>query len=68
MLLSQDYCATIDWYSVEVEEQLLAAGVAKDWSMTLVFDQVIPALREAGMTDDQLETMLVQNPKRWLTA
>ena len=66
MFLSQDYCATLDLYSVEVEEQLLAAGAAKDWSMTLVFDQVIPALREAGMTDDQLETMMVENPKRWL--
>jgi len=66
MFLSQDYCATLDWYSVEVEEQLLAAGAAKDWSMTLVFDQVIPSLREAGMTDDQLETMMVENPKRWL--
>jgi phosphotriesterase-related protein len=66
MFLSQDYCATLDWYPVEIEEQLLAAGAAKDWSMTLVFDQVIPALREAGMTDEQLETMLVRNPKRWL--
>jgi phosphotriesterase-related protein len=45
---------------------MLAAGVAKGWSMTLVLDQVIPALREAGMTDDQLETMMVENPKRWL--
>ncbi len=66
MFLSQDFCATLDWYPVEVAEQLLAAGAAKDWSMTLVFDQVIPALREAGMTDDQLETMMVENPKRWL--
>jgi phosphotriesterase-related protein len=66
MFLSQDYCATLDWYPVEVEEQLLAAGAAKDWSMTLVFDQVIPSLREAGMTDDQLQTMMVENPKRWL--
>jgi phosphotriesterase-related protein len=68
MFLSQDYCATIDWYPVEIEEQLLAAGAAKDWSMTLLFDQVIPALRQAGMTDDQLETIMVGNPKRWLTA
>ena len=66
MFLSQDYCATLDWYPVEVEEQLLAAGAAKDWSLTLVFDQVIPSLREAGMTDDQLETMMVENPRRWL--
>jgi phosphotriesterase-related protein len=68
MFLSQDYCATLDWYPVEMEQQLLEAGAAKDWSMTLVFDQVIPILREAGMTDQQLDTMMVENPKRWLTA
>ena len=29
-------------------------------------EQVIPALREGGMTDEQLETMMVANPRRWL--
>jgi phosphotriesterase-related protein len=66
MFLSQDYCATLDWYSVEMEQQLLAAGAAKEWSMTLVLDRVIPILREAGIGDDQLETMMVENPRRWL--
>jgi phosphotriesterase-related protein len=66
MFLSQDYCATLDWYSVEMEQQLLAAGAAKDWSMTLVLDRVIPVLREAGIGDGQLETMMVDNPRRWL--
>jgi len=32
----------------EAELQLQAAGAAKGWSMTLVFDEVVPALREAG--------------------
>jgi phosphotriesterase-related protein len=68
MFLSQDFCATLDWYPLEVGKQLLEAGAAKDWSMTLVHDQVIPTLRESGMTDEQLETMMVSNPKRWLTA
>jgi phosphotriesterase-related protein len=66
MFLSQDFCATLDWYPPEVGRQMMEAGAAKDWSMTLVFDQVIPALRESGMTDEQLETMMVENPKRWL--
>jgi phosphotriesterase-related protein len=68
MFLSQDFCATLDWYPPEVGRQLLESGAAKDWSMTLLFDQVIPTLRESGMTDDQLQTMMVENPKRWLTA
>ena len=66
MFISQDYCATLDWYPKEMEQQLVEAGATRDWSMTLVFEQAFPALREAGMTDDQLETMMVVNPKRWL--
>jgi phosphotriesterase-related protein len=67
MFLSADACVTLDWYPREVDEQMLAAGLAKDWTMNNVPDNVIPALREGGMTDDQLETMLVANPQRWLT-
>jgi phosphotriesterase-related protein len=67
MFLSQDYNATLDWYPVEVSKQLLDSGAVHNWSMTLIFDEVIPTLREAGMTDEQLETMLIENPRRWLT-
>jgi phosphotriesterase-related protein len=67
MLLSQDYVVALDWFPPEVVEELLEAGAVKDWSMTLLFEQVIPTLRERGMTDEQLDTMMVQNPKRWLS-
>jgi phosphotriesterase-related protein len=67
MLLSADHCATLDWFPLGVAEQMLAAGLAKDWSMTLVPERVLPELREAGMTADQERTMMVENPKRWLT-
>jgi phosphotriesterase-related protein len=66
MFLSQDYCATIDWVPPEAAPELIGAGLIKGWSMTLVFEEVIPALREGGMTDEQLETMMVDNPQRWL--
>jgi phosphotriesterase-related protein len=67
MHLSQDYVVALDWFPPEQEEQLVAAGAVKDWSMTLLFEQVIPTLRERGMTDEQLDTMLVENPRRWLS-
>lgn len=67
MLLSADHCATLDWFPLGVAEQMLAAGLAKDWSMTLVPERVLPELREAGMTAEQERTMMVQNPQRWLT-
>ena len=70
LFLSQDFTVPIanglDWYPPEVVEQLDAAGAATDWSMTFLFESVIPTLKEGGMTDEQLTTMMVENPKRWL--
>jgi phosphotriesterase-related protein len=70
LFLSQDFDVPIanglDWFPPEVIEQLQAAGAAADWSMTFLFESVIPTLKEGGMTDEQLQTMLVENPKRWL--
>jgi phosphotriesterase-related protein len=66
MFLSQDYAVAIDWYPPEVMEQLATAGLADNWSMTYLFESVIPELKQRGMTDEQLDTMLVENPKRWL--
>ena len=70
MFLSQDFDIPIanglDWYPPEVVEQLQASGAANDWSMTFLFESVIPTLKQGGMTDEQLDTMMVQNPKRWL--
>ncbi len=67
LFISADYCATIDWFAPEVEQQMIDAGMAVDWSMNIVHDKVLPALREGGMTAEQEQTMLVQNPVRWLT-
>jgi phosphotriesterase-related protein len=65
MFLSQDFCSTIDWFPPEVQEQLKKEAVP-DWSMTFLFEKVIPELKERGMTDEQLEQMMVENPKGWL--
>jgi phosphotriesterase-related protein len=65
MFLSQDYCSTIDWFPREVQDYLKANEVP-DWSMTFLFEKVIPELKQRGMTDQQLEQMMIENPKRWL--
>jgi phosphotriesterase-related protein len=67
MFLSADSCATLDYYPVAAIEQLLAAGAAKDWTIDIVPDRVLPDLREAGMTPEQERTMMVDNAPRWLT-
>jgi phosphotriesterase-related protein len=61
MFLSADACAEFDWFPLEMIEQ-----GQPNWKSTHVMDAVVPALREAGMTDEQLGEMMVENPKRWL--
>jgi phosphotriesterase-related protein len=69
LLISQDFCATIDWFPPEAAEVFETAGAIRNWSMTLVFEEVVPALRELGVLDDAgFETIFVENPRRWLTA
>jgi phosphotriesterase-related protein len=69
LMISQDFCATIDWFPPEAAEVFEGAGAIRNWSMTLVFDEVVPALRELGALDDaSFETIFVENPRRWLTA
>jgi phosphotriesterase-related protein len=69
LMISQDFCATIDWFPPEAAEVFEGQGAIRNWSMTLVFDEVVPALREAdAMDDDSFQTVFVENPKRWLAA
>lgn len=67
IFLSADSCATIDWFPHEVVEQLMAGGAVKDWDIRIVCQRVIPDLKEAGVSDEQIETMMVRNPVSWLT-
>jgi len=67
LMISQDFCATIDWFPPEAAEVFESDGAIRNWSMTLVFDEVVPALREQGVMDDAaFQTIFVENPRRWL--
>jgi phosphotriesterase-related protein len=69
LMISQDFCASIDWFPPEAAEAFEASGSIRNWSMTLVFDEVVPWLREQGaMDDDSYRTIFVENPRRWLTS
>lgn len=69
LFLGSDYCATIDWFPPEAIEGLVQGGlVSEDWSMVLVFDEVLSVLRDAGVFDDDVfRQVFVENPRRWLT-
>jgi phosphotriesterase-related protein len=45
----------------------LPPSVMPDWEPTHLFRRVIPRLREAGVPDAKIATMLVENPRRYFT-
>ena len=60
MVLSQDAACYIDWI-----DQELAPAVLPNWHYLHIENDVLPALRERGVTDEQIDQMLVGNPRRY---
>jgi phosphotriesterase-related protein len=59
IVLSQDASCYIDWIEPEVMAML------PQWNYTHIHEEVLPYLREHGVTEEQIETMLVTNPRRY---
>jgi len=62
MVLSQDASCFIDWLP-----QALIPEMLPDWTFTHIHEKVLPALRERGVTEEQITTMMVDNPRRYFT-
>ena len=62
MVLSHDASCHIDW----VPPGLIGA-FAPNWHLDHLLDEVLPALREQGVSEQQIEEMLVANPRRYFT-
>lgn len=58
MVLSHDAACHNDWLDDDV-----LAQVTPRWHYLHITQDVIPALKERGVTDDQLHQMLVENPR-----
>lgn len=63
MVLSQDASCEMDWLPRDIREQ-----AAPNWHYTFIHDSVLPALKDVGVDDEQIDTMMVQNPKAFFTA
>jgi phosphotriesterase-related protein len=67
IVLSHDAACYMDFFSGEQAQAMLKAA-APNWHYRHITNDVLPALRERGVSEDQIKTMLVHNPKRYFTA
>jgi phosphotriesterase-related protein len=64
--LSHDASCYIDFYAGEEAQRALRAA-APNWHYEHISRDVLPALRAAGVTDAQITTMMVDNPRRYFS-
>jgi phosphotriesterase-related protein len=60
LLLSHDHPCTYDRYEPEVSAK------RGNWNWAHLFDNVIPALRNRGVSQAAVDLMMVENPRRWI--
>jgi phosphotriesterase-related protein len=59
LVLSQDASCYIDWL------EPAAMALLPQWNYLHIEQEVLPYLRKHGVTDDQIQTMLVDTPRRY---
>ncbi len=62
IVLSHDFSAK--WLGRPYNLPDFAVQMIADWSYTHLFKNIIPQLKQAGITDEQLGLMMVENPRR----
>jgi phosphotriesterase-related protein len=60
MVLAHDASCFIDWFDPEAKRQ-----VVPRWNYRHISEDVLPALLEGGATQDDIDTMLVHNPRTY---
>jgi phosphotriesterase-related protein len=66
IVLSHDAACYMDYFSGDAAQAALAQ-IVPNWHFQHIGTDVLPALREAGVTDEQITTMMVDNPRRYFT-
>jgi phosphotriesterase-related protein len=62
VMISHDYIA--HWLGRPLNVPEAALPLIANWHPTHLFKNVIPVLRQGGVTDEQIQTILVDNPRR----
>lgn len=66
IVLSHDAACYMDYFS-GLRSQALLRQAVPNWHYLHIPNDVLPALRKEGVTEEQLTTMLVDNPRRYFT-
>jgi phosphotriesterase-related protein len=64
MVLAHDASCYIDYFP-GVEAQAAKEQIAPNWNFTHISKDVLPMLRERGVTEEQVRQMLVEAPRRY---
>ena len=59
IILSHDHCGFIDWRPDKLFEKILP-----NWHYWHISKNIIPALKTQGITQQQIDTMMIENPRR----
>jgi phosphotriesterase-related protein len=65
MVLSHDANCFIDYFGAA--HDTAKSAVTPNWHYEYLSDEVLPALREAGVSAAQIDQMLIDNPRRYFT-
>jgi len=65
MVLAHDASCFIDYFGAA--HDAVRAAAAPNWHFEHISDEVLPALRESGVSDEQIRQMLVDNPRRYFS-
>lgn len=65
IMISHDFMAAV--YGRGGRIPMEEAIKFKNWSFTNIFTNILPALKKAGISDEQIKTMMVDNPRRFLS-
>jgi phosphotriesterase-related protein len=58
VMLSHDKASFTDWFTNAEQDFVLP-----DWQFSYIHSALLPGLRERGVSDDQIDQMLVRNPR-----
>ncbi len=67
MVLSHDACCQMDWFPPDVFKTIQDT-IMPNWNFRHIPDDVLPALREAAIGEEQIATLTTGNPRRFFEA